>query len=153
MLIDPNRYPQSESEDRLCREPFHNLLIFFNEMTGVRKQYPSDEVLQRWVNSIILSALDAHLTNNNDSANWYVGFGRAAEDKRYGPLQSVAMGLGNNGTLDHRRVGQTQDIELRLSDEFLEQHPNLKAEILNHSRPFDVHKWSDHQINRSYDNL
>ena len=36
MLIDPNRYPQSECEESLCGEPFHNLLRYFNGMTGFR---------------------------------------------------------------------------------------------------------------------
>lgn len=154
MFIDLERSPLSDFEKGLCREPFESFVTFLNVMTGVRETYPSDDILRKWVNSVVLSAFDGHLVGEPINVSLLV-----TGDYDPGQFERIIVALAGHGYLSYdrraRRNGDGLDsLQYELSEEFLEPHPNLKAEILNHSRPFDVHKSSNHpEVNGFVDSI
>jgi hypothetical protein len=150
MELEISRVPLSDDENELGVQPYTDLNRFFNSMSGVRDDFGSEENLRSAVNCCILNGLDGHLIGTAVNVPLLM-----TDDYDPGKWDRIVMGLAHLGHLtNHRSVRKNGDgldsLQFELSHEFLERHPNLKANILNRSRILDRHKSSDHKEVNSF---
>lgn len=154
IAMDWQRRPQNEREEAFAGEAFLPVLEFMRSMASVRARYDSPDArnsLGRASNAIVLNAFDGYLTGTamvadpellTEEASSLCGFDWEIVSRAISALEVVK--LVSTAALEGPHDIPEPPIEVCLDGVLAEQAVALKAELLDHSQPLNVHTSSNH---------
>lgn len=134
------RQINSELERALCSDAFGPVLSFLQSMPSSTERYASKKrqrKLEAAVTAVMLNALDAYVINSMMAVSK-----DAEQDEIWGEIDTAVNALEVTGQLSVSRDQKPDTLEVTLSPS--DSARRIKATILDHSQPLDVHRWSDH---------
>lgn len=158
--LDWQRKPLSTAEGHCAIKIFIEARQFFRGMEATRPRFASEAAsnqLRKTITPIILNAIDGYLADRKILLN--SGTTRAFQETigvDSGYLNNAIAALSGNGLLD--LVGDNKaepaDRPMMAGDRLIELLGENKASLLDHSRPLDVHRWSEHpEVNGFVDTI
>lgn len=153
-VMDWCRVPLSGDEENFMSDAFYKVLSFYLGMSSVAERYESEASRQRLiqaVNAIVLNAWDGYLIKksvlmeqNDESAAFAKRIG-----VEWGFLSNTAFALSVAGVLSMQTVEKPEaphdpDFLITAYEGLGDNLTALKAAVLDHSEPLDVHTWSEH---------
>ena len=152
--MDWVRHPVTSDESDLTANAFAKILAFYSGMPSVSERFESElskQALRQAVSTIVLNAWDGYLCDRpilveqNDESTVF------AEQLRveWSFLSDTVYALGVVGVLSIQSLNRPEtpnhpDYLVSAGEALADKLDVLKAAVLDHSQPLDVHTWSEH---------
>lgn len=147
-LFDWTRSSQSEEEIKVCTDAYDYAYSFLTSMPSVAEKLASPKQqarLRRVITAVSLNVIDAQSEGKQLTVDAETLPAKSVV--KWDRVSQAVWALEAAGQFHVAAIGDSYE---RLSVSFapasdLGQQANaIKAQILNHSQPLDVHRWSDH---------